>query len=141
MRISAIASLSILGLGTLVFAGMQSYMLANSNPLTIIAPHSLENSILPEQSVSDQEKRGMIWVPRKLQQRKDTEIVQITDITEEQITEVQRGQEVQFTVLVEKKIIEIRQTKNAKDNVRKNHFAAKNKNAVSISPFVTCSSL
>jgi hypothetical protein len=77
----------------------------------------------------------MVWTPRSLQERKKSdETITITDTTIEQITEVQKGQEVQLTVLVEKKVTEVVETKKIKDTIRKNHYATKNKNVVSI-PF------
>lgn len=58
--------------------------------------------------------------------------VEIIDTTFEQITEIQQGSEIQLTTLVEKKITEQSQKKTAKDNIRLNHYAAKNTNVVRI---------
>ena len=46
------------------------------------------------------------------------------------MTVVERGQELQLTELVEKKLVIIDQTKENKDNIRKNHFKNVNNNVV-----------
>lgn len=81
----------------------------------------------------------MIWIPRSVEPRKNKNnndnILTITELEETQLTVVEKGKEVQLTELVEKKLVIIDQTKQNKDNIRKNHFKNKNSNVVSVFPF------
>lgn len=77
--------------------------------------------------------RGLTFLPKRAKNNN----VQVTDTTFEQITEVQRGNEVELVTLVKQKLSEQSQKINAKDNIRRNHFASKNKNANTILTVVT----
>jgi hypothetical protein len=82
------------------------------------------------QSEADLSERGLVWNRGKNSNKNNDKTV-ITDTTITQLTEVSRNSETQLTVLVEKKLVIKKDTRQSKDNVRRNHYAAKNKNVVS----------
>jgi len=92
------------------------------------APHPQVVPEVVERDTSSMAERGLVWVPRALQERKNNQNsdITITDTEITQLTEIQQGSETQLTVAVEKQVVIKQQTKSAKDNVRKNHFAAIN---------------
>lgn len=66
--------------------------------------------------------RGTHFIPRALQRRKVEEIT-ITQLQTEVLSSSQLSSEVELVQLVQEKIIVIDQTKQNKDNIRKNHFS------------------
>jgi len=105
--------------------------------LTSAAPHAQSNGVVLR-DFADLAARGLTYMPRANKNKNNNKNnVDIVDTTFEQITEVQQGNEVQLTTLVEKKITEQSQKRTAKDNIRKNHFAAKNKNQNTVITVVT----
>jgi len=103
--------------------------------LASAAPHAQQESgPVVLRDFEDLAARGLIPRSPKKNNKNDVNVV---DTTFEQITEVQKGNEVELTTLVEKKITEQSQKRTAKDNIRKNHFAAKNKNQNTVITVVT----
>lgn len=72
--------------------------------------------------------RGMEWIPKRSNNNNNN--VDVVDTTFEQITAVEQGNEIELTTLVEKVLVVQSQKRTAKDNIRKNHYSAKNKNVV-----------
>jgi hypothetical protein len=66
--------------------------------------------------------RGAPYEPRDLRRRKVEEIT-ITQLQDQILSGSQLSSEVELVQLVQEKIIIIDQTKQNKDNIRKNHFA------------------
>ena len=84
----------------------------------------------------------MTWTPRSVKRNKkndnkNNDVITITQLEETQLTVSERGKEVQLTELVEDKLVIIDQTKENKDNIRKNHYKNKNNNLVIISRSVS----
>jgi len=107
--------------------------------LSSAVPHP---QVVPEvvgRDTPNMAERGLVWVPRALQERKNNQNsdITITDTEITQLTEIQQGSETQLTVAVEKQVVIKKGTKNAKDNVRKNHFAAINTQVNTIVVVVT----
>lgn len=74
-------------------------------------------------------ERGITYASRKLQRRKNQEIT-ITQLQEEILTNSQMSSEVELVQLIQETVIVIDQTKENKDNIRKNHFRNVNNNVV-----------
>jgi hypothetical protein len=89
-----------------------------------------QNEVL-KQTGEDVIKRGIIYEPRNLNQRKVSEI-QITQTETEILSNSQLSSEVELVQIVQEKLIVIDQTKKNKDNIRKNHYKNVNNNVVSI---------
>jgi len=78
--------------------------------------------------------RGLVWTPRSISldgknNGKNNNNIVIANLVNVQLTQVQVIQEVQITQVVQN-IIVIDGKKEARDNVRKNHYRNKNKNVV-----------
>jgi len=107
--------------------------------LTSAAPHAQANAVVLR-DYDDLAARGLAYIPKRANKNKNNSKNNndnIVDTTFEEITEVQRGNEVELTTLVEKKITEQSQKRTAKDNIRKNHFSAKNKDQNTVITVVT----
>ncbi|KAL3424767.1 hypothetical protein PVAG01_04048 [Phlyctema vagabunda] len=119
----------------------------------------------PSQSLSELEARqpsqfgarGLTWTPRDLRTRDEKDgrdrdnnrdgnnrnknnnddLITITQTETIQLTEIQRGREVQLTQVIQKQIQIVDQKKRARDNVRKNHYRNRNRNQNTVIIIVT----
>jgi len=87
----------------------------------VAAPHAQP---LPVPETAEYAARGLIYAPQSLSKRKNNNNnkLVITTTEETQLTEIQQGSEIQLTEIVEKQLVVIDKTNEARDNVRKNHF-------------------
>lgn len=138
-------STSLVGFAALAAAGM-CFSLDALDFSNISAPQLLSRN---EQDLAAREyvqpfERGLTWTRSQNRKNNDqnqnnqnnrnnNDKIEITQLVAVQLTEQQRGREVQFTEIVVENLQIIDQTKQNKDNIRKNHFRNRNNKVVCLS--------